>query len=80
MWFDPGSLAQTSCDSLYFWNAGLIWERSVGSESLVKAFMPFTTSLSSPGGAPSMKEDAIEVEDMSEYRTCEKTRGLAVWS
>lgn len=63
-WLAPGSFAQTSCDSLYFWKAGLILERRVGSESLVRALMPFTTSLSSPGGAPLMKEEAIEVEDI----------------
>lgn len=33
-----------------------------GSESDVSAFMLFATSVSSPGGEPSMKEETIEVD------------------
>ena len=57
---------QTSWLSLYRWKAALtlgFW-RSDGSESDVSALIALTTSLSSPGGEPSMKLDTTSVEDM----------------
>lgn len=36
--------------------------RIEGSESAVNAFILFTTSLSSPGGEPSMKDETMDVD------------------
>ena len=60
----PGSLTARSCSSLYLWKAGFSFSMRLGSSSEVRALMSLTTSLSSPGGAPSMKVEHISVVDM----------------
>lgn len=49
----------TSCSSLYLWNAGFNFSTNVGSSSEVRALMSLTTSVSSPGGAASTKDEQI---------------------
>ena len=65
-WDAPGNFTQSSWSSLYFWKAGFSLLISSGWPSEVRAFMSLTTSLSSPGGAPRMKEEHISVvEDIA---------------
>ena len=57
----PGNFTVISCSSLYFWKAGLSFSMRAGSLSDVRVLMSLTTSLSSPGGAPSMKDEQMSI-------------------
>ena len=71
----PGNFVQASLLSLYRRNAALTLGccSNEGSESDVSAFIELTTSLSSPGGAPSMKDEITSADAIS-WKLCAAER------